>query len=377
MSRYGRMAAGFAVLVLALGAAGAGAQELALNPNVGPVGPRALGGDCAGGEIYDDGGAENGYSGNPMLVSTFEGVQQFTPAAFPGTYDTVCVGLVSQGGPTLDFEIEVRDDDGAAGSPGTLLGAVPVSAAGIPAGLPCAFFEYDITSLALNIPSGNVWIGVRWNPMLFPTRFICGDQSPATPLHPMFVNFNTGSGWQQIGLPAPAPFPSARALLVRAIEGTLGPTDADLSITKTGIVNGDQIVYTITVTNNGPADATNVVVTDPLPAEVTYVSDDCGGANVPPWTWNVGGLLNGANATCNVTVDVDPLFEGTISNTASVTADQTDPTPGNESSTVDLFVDGPVTNPLEIPTLGTIGFAALALLLVAGAIYLMRRRATV
>jgi uncharacterized repeat protein (TIGR01451 family) len=367
------MAAGFAVLVLALGTAGAGAQELALNPNVGPVGPRAFGADCAGGEIYDDGSAENGYSGNPALISSFEGVMQFTPAAFPGTYDTVCVGLVSLAGPNLDFEIEVRDDDGAAGSPGTLLGAVPVSAAGIPGGLPCAFFEYDITSLALNIPSGNVWIGVRWNPMLFPSRFICADETVATPIHPGFVNFNNPSMWQA----TQTVFPGYRANLIRAIPGVAGPTDADLDVVKSGIVNGDQIVYTITVTNNGPADATNVVVTDTLPAEVTYVSDDCGGANVPPWTWNIGGLLNGANATCNVTVDVDPLFEGTISNTASVTADQTDPTPGNESSTVDLFVDGPVTNPLEIPTLGTIGFAALALLLVAGAIYLMRRRATV
>jgi uncharacterized repeat protein (TIGR01451 family) len=366
------MAVGFAVTLLILTGAGAGAQELALNPNVGPVGPLAFGGDCAGGEIYDDGSAENGYSGNPALVASFEGVQQFTPAAFPGTYDTVCVALVSLAGPNLDFEIEVRDDDGAGGTPGTLLGALPVSAAGIPAGLPCAFYQYDITSLMLNIPSGNVFIGVRWNPMLFPSRFVCSDESPATPLHPGYVNFNLGNGWQA----TQTVFPAYRAKLIRAIPGTVGPTDADLTITKSGIVNLDQIVYTITVTNNGPADATNVVVTDTLPAEVTYVSDDCGGSNVPPWTWNIGGLLNGANATCNVTVNVDPLFEGTVSNTASVTADQPDPTPGNETSTVDLFVEGPVTNPLEIPTLGTIGFAVLALLLVAGALYLIRRRAT-
>jgi hypothetical protein len=32
---------------------------------------------------------------------------------------------------------------------------------------------------------------------------------------------------------------------------------------------------------------------------------------------------------------------------------------------------------LEIPTLGTIGFALLALLLAAGAIFMIRRRATV
>jgi len=375
MSRCGRMAVGFAVSILALSAAGAGAQELALDPGLGPVGPAVQGGnDCAGGEIYDDGTAENGYSGNPALVSSFEGVQLFTPAAYPATYDTVCVCLttIAAGGPTLSLDIEVRDDDGAGGSPGTLLGALPVMVATIPTFPATAFFEFDVTSLGLNIPSGTVWIGVRWNPMAFPSRFVCADESPATPLHPGFVNFNTGSGWQT----TQTVFPNYRAKMIRAIPGTVGPTDADLVITKDGVVTGDQIDYSILVTNNGPADATNVVVTDPLPAEVTYVSDDCGGMNVPPWTWNIGGLLNGATVACNVTVAVDPLFEGMVSNTASVTADQPDPSPGNETSTVDLFVEGPVTNPLEIPTLGTIGFAVLALLLVAGAVYLIRRRAT-
>ncbi|HSJ84597.1 MAG TPA: hypothetical protein VLA91_12345, partial [Acidimicrobiia bacterium] len=36
-------------------------------------------GDCAGGEIYDDGVAENAYSGNPATVDTFDGVMLFTP----------------------------------------------------------------------------------------------------------------------------------------------------------------------------------------------------------------------------------------------------------------------------------------------------------
>ena len=372
MSRYGRNGIAVALLVLLFAAAGAGAQELSLNPAVGPIGPPTIGGnDCAGGEIYDDGTAENGYSGNPAIISSFEGVMQFTPLAYPGTYDTVCVGLVSLGGPNLDFEIEVRDDDGAGGIPGTLLGALPVSAAGIPGGLPCAFFEYDITSLALNIPSGNVWIGVRWNPMLFPSRFICADESPATPLHPGFVNFNNPSMWQA----TQTVFPGYRANQIRAIPGVVGPGDADLNVVKTAMVAEPQVVYTITVTNNGPDDATNVVVVDDLPACSTFVSDDCGGMNVPPWTWNIGNLANGASATCNVTIDVSGCV-GQVSNTASVTADQNDPAPGDESSTADVVIVGPQQNPLEIPTLGTIGLAALALLMVAGAIYLIRRRAT-
>lgn len=352
-----------AVALLAAGPAAAQKSEVALNPGLAGDGPLAVGGtNCAGGEIYDDGGAENGYSGNPALISSFEGVQQFTPAAYPGTYDSVCVGLVSLGGANLNFEIEVRDDDGTAGGPGTLLGALPVSAAGIPGGLPCAFFEYDITSLGLNIPSGNVWIGVRWNPMTFPSRFICSDESAATPLHPGFVNFNNPSLWQA----TQTVFPGYRAKLIRAIPGVIA-TDSDLSITKTASVVGDNIDYTLTVNNAGPDPATNVVVTDTLPACTTYVSNTCGGSNVPPFTWNIGNLGVNAPVNCTITVDASGC-QGPVANTASVTADQTDPNPGDESSTASVVI-GSV---LEIPTLGRWGILALIGLLIGLGVWKLR-----
>ncbi len=60
--------------------------------------------------------------------------------------------------------------------------------------------------------------------------------------------------------------------------------DADLVTGKTvnnGTPNeGDTIIYTLTLTNNGPAQATNLSITDLLPAGVTYVSDDGAGAYV-------------------------------------------------------------------------------------------------
>jgi uncharacterized repeat protein (TIGR01451 family) len=62
------------------------------------------------------------------------------------------------------------------------------------------------------------------------------------------------------------------------IEPTVvaAPTSADLAITKTDaadpvIVNGN-VVYTLTIRNDGPAAATGVTVTDTLPAGVTFVS---------------------------------------------------------------------------------------------------------
>lgn len=146
--------------------------------------------------------------------------------------------------------------------------------------------------------------------------------------------------------------------------------DADLTITKDGTLAGSQIVFTITVTNNGPDDATNVVVTDPLPPEVTYNSDDCGGMNVPPWTWNIGSLPVNTSATCNLTVDVNPDATGDVTNTATVTADQTDPSPGDESATAVVSL----ASVLEIPTLGRLGLLLLVVVLAGlGALMVARR----
>lgn len=158
---------------------------------------------------------------------------------------------------------------------------------------------------------------------------------------------------------------------------TCGAADADVQITKTAAPSdpapGDNVVYTLTVTNNGPGDANNVAVSDTLPAGLTYVSDDCGGMFVDPnFTWTVGTLANGANAVCNVTVSVDADAQGDLVNAATVTADNSDPNTANNDDTATISVaGGPV---VEIPTLGTVGIAALALLLAAAALVIHRRR---
>src|SRR5439155_21485838 len=53
-------------------------------------------------------------------------------------------------------------------------------------------------------------------------------------------------------------------------------TSADPSVTKADtpdpVTAGNNITYTITVTNSGPSDAQSVVLTDPVPANTTFVS---------------------------------------------------------------------------------------------------------
>ncbi|MDX2436716.1 MAG: FG-GAP-like repeat-containing protein [Acidobacteriota bacterium] len=126
-------------------------------------------------------------------------------------------------------------------------------------------------------------------------------------------------------------------------------TSVDLQVVKT-VDNStpnesDTIIYTVTVTNNGPDAGTGIAITDPLPAGVTYVSDTPSQGSYVSGTgvWTVGGLANAAGATLDITVTVDVGTGGTsIDNTASVSAvDQTDPVPANDSDVRLINVAGP------------------------------------
>ena len=124
---------------------------------------------------------------------------------------------------------------------------------------------------------------------------------------------------------------------------TLSPS-TDLALTKTDspdpVIVGNNLTYTITATNNGSSAATGVVITDTLPANVTLVSatssqGSCSGIATVSCT--IGSLNNGANATA--TIVVTPTVAGPLSNTASVSGTESDPRPGNNSSTATTTVN--------------------------------------
>ena len=116
-------------------------------------------------------------------------------------------------------------------------------------------------------------------------------------------------------------------------------TQTDLAIVKTGapnpVVAGNNLTYTLTVTNNGPSTATGVTISDPLPAGETFVSTTGGTFRSGILTDSVGTLAVGASRfDLHATVTVGASVTGTLTNTATITRDQPDPTPGNNTSTV-------------------------------------------
>lgn len=145
---------------------------------------------------------------------------------------------------------------------------------------------------------------------------------------------------------------------------SLSPASADLSLSKTVDIAspnvGQNVNFTITVTNAGPDSATNVSVRDVLPAGTSFVSASPTQGNYEPSTglWSVGTI--GVSGSATLTLIATAQSSGLAVNTAEVvSADQSDPdsTPGNnvpaeddqdtaevQPQQIDLFLNKTVSN---------------------------------
>ena len=119
---------------------------------------------------------------------------------------------------------------------------------------------------------------------------------------------------------------------------------ADLELTKTTtalppIVEGDAVNYTVTVTNNGPDNATNIQVVDLIPINFdtaqTSVSQSEGAYDILTGNWTGINLLVGESATLSIAAVIES--GGGITNTATITAvDQADSNQENNTASVFL-----------------------------------------
>jgi uncharacterized repeat protein (TIGR01451 family) len=126
--------------------------------------------------------------------------------------------------------------------------------------------------------------------------------------------------------------------------------DADLSIEKSDspdpVIAGTQLTYTLEVENDGPDIALDVVVTDTLPAGVSFVSGTAGCSAVAQVvTCSLGDLDDGDSRTITLTtlVAADLVHNAgtspvTITNTASVTGVANDPDLANNTASEDTDV---------------------------------------
>jgi len=140
-----------------------------------------------------------------------------------------------------------------------------------------------------------------------------------------------------------------------SVSVAVAAPSADLAIAKS--VNdptpteGDAVVFTITVVNNGPNAATGVVVTDSLPFGLDYVADDGFGAYSPVTDkWTIGSLAVGERVSLSITASVGEGTAGsTIANIAEITgSDQDDPNTTNNQDRAEVTVGAPPSADISV-----------------------------
>src|SRR5262249_47304215 len=138
---------------------------------------------------------------------------------------------------------------------------------------------------------------------------------------------------------------------------SVNPQEADLALGKTvsdPTPNvGDTVTFTVTLTDNGPSTATNVRVTDLLPAGLTFVSatPSQGTYDSATGLWTVGTVTTTAPQTLRIRATV--ASPGPLTNTATVShSDQFDSNAGNNTASAtetpqraDLAVSKSISDP--------------------------------
>ncbi|WP_173003154.1 Ig-like domain-containing protein [Chitinophaga sp. SYP-B3965] len=151
----------------------------------------------------------------------------------------------------------------------------------------------------------------------------------------------------------------------------------DLFLNKTAptsIAAGQRIVYGLTLTNNGPADAVGASLTDNVPAgiqNVTWTATPTGGATVNTPAGSGNNIAVTADVPANTGMvffriegTVDPAYAGTLINTATAVpaAGVTDPRPAtvsvstivNKQTGLSITKSGPSVVPAGLPVTYTL-----------------------
>jgi aldose sugar dehydrogenase len=233
---------------------------------------------------------------------------------------------------TPDFAISVSSPSRSVVPTGTALYTVTVT--------PLAGFTGQVNFSTANLPTGVT-------PAFSPTSVDITDPNSKTATLTLTTTANTPVGTHLFDVNTQS------GATTHSIQGTLNvvnPASADLSVTKTASPNPGQVgvplSYRIIATNNGPAVSTNVIVTDTLPAGVTFVSATTTQGNCKGTTTvncNLGSLTVGNSAI--VTIVVTPNAAGQLTNSAVVSGNESDPVSANNTATATTLIQPAAPSP--------------------------------
>ena len=173
------------------------------------------------------------------------------------------------------------------------------------------------------------------------------------------LDTNTSTGLIYNSLPAPSTTAVPGQYVFQVRNGAV--QDADLALTMSQSANpvapSQQEIYTLTVTNAGPVDATGVVLSDTLPTNAT-LSSSTGGTctGTTTLTCSLGTIAaNSTGVVVTITVAVNANATGTVVNNASVTSNVPDTNPANNSASATATLTTTPTLTSANPAMGQQG----------------------
>lgn len=191
---------------------------------------------------------------------------------------------------------------------------------------------------------------VRTSSLPVPTAFYtpypgCGFLSPPTDLQIDAARKGVDRTPDGVGPWRNTPGVGANSYETRCGGNTPAGAAADLQVAKTAgaasILLGASVRFTVTVTNLGPNIGSTLIVTDTLPAGLTYLSHttSAGTYSAATGLWTLGSLAVGASQTLTLTASGNSV--GTWTNTATVASDNSDPVTANNTASAGVTVTNP------------------------------------
>ncbi|HEU5248586.1 MAG TPA: IPT/TIG domain-containing protein, partial [Thermoanaerobaculia bacterium] len=257
------------------------------------------------------------------------------------------------------------------GPPGTV---VTLNGQNLPSRLEDASVLFENAALGVSVPAAVSATSETQMTVTAPAQTVlanplCTGGNPAGTLQnagPPFVirvtNLVTGcSGTTSFQYQLPCAL--ATATPTATATGTPPPTStptptpipgADLGVVKVDspdpVASTTNVTYTVTITNNGPGTAVDMVMNDPLPTGTTFVScsSSLGSCSGPTVGTNgtvtaslPGNLGPGGVVTVTIVANVTAGGGSVLSNTATASSSTADPSPGNNSDSETTTVGPP------------------------------------
>ena len=210
----------------------------------------------------------------------------------------------------------------------------------------------SLTGTLFGLPSSSYTVQIFWSPKPDPSGFGEGQNLLTT-----FSVSTDSTGNASINLILPAAPPPGSAISATATDSSGNTSEfssdavakavTDLAVSIVATPNpvgvGNTLTYQVTVTNAGGLDAHDVVLTDQLPAKVAVVSTSASQGSTPTVsgrtvTASLGTVAANATATLTIVTNVLTGAGPSLSDSASVTLDEIDSNPGNNTATITTAV---------------------------------------